>query len=316
MLLFLFLMLACAPLLAQGPSTFKVEASYIKVPVTVFDAEGRIRTDLTRENFRLLDEGEPRPIENFVIDMAPINVILLIDASGSIRDELDELKDAAYQFARSFSKEDRIAVASFADEIHLHQKWTNKLGPIRKSLNELKSGYRTAFYDALLEAANGPLAKTRGRKVIIVLTDGLDNESRAGYADVVENLVKSNTVLYIVSRTRLVRDQIEKNDRVEFLNQVMKNLLSENSDFVDLYFQEKETALSRLAEATGGRVFFPEKLEELAESYVQVARELKSQYLLTFRPPEFSSKAFRQIQVLCTQPISKIYHRTQYSFPR
>ena len=92
----------------------------------------------------------------------------------------------------------------------------------------------------------------------------------------------------------------------------MKNVLHEEKDFIDLYFREKEISLSHLAEATGGRVFFPEKLEDLRSSYMSVAEELKSQYVLTFRPPASSEKAFRTIEVVCTQDIGRIHHRKQY----
>jgi len=94
----------------------------------------------------------------------------------------------------------------------------------------------------------------------------------------------------------------------------MKNVLHEDKDFIDLYFREKEVSLSHLAEATGGRVFFPEKLEDLRSSYLRVAEELKSQYVLTFRPPASSEKAFRTIEVLCTQDVGRIYHRKQYNW--
>ena len=115
-----------------------------------------------------------------------------------------------------------------------------------------------------------------------------------------------------MSRTRLVQPKVETSERVDFLNQVMKNVLREEADFIELYFREKETSLSHLAEATGGRVFFPEKLEDLRSSYMQVAEELKSQYVLTFRPPALSDKTFRTIKVICSQTVGKIYHRKKY----
>ena len=94
----------------------------------------------------------------------------------------------------------------------------------------------------------------------------------------------------------------------------MKNVLHEEKDFIDIYFREKETSLSHLAEVTGGRVFFPERLEDLRSSYMRVAEELKSQYVLTFRPPASSEKQFRTIEVVCTEDIGRIYHRKKYSW--
>ena len=301
-------------LIPQQSASIKVQADYVRVPVTVFSHEGRILTHLSRNHFRLLDENEPRLIENFVLDKSPIHVVLLLDVSGSIREELDEFKEAAFQFARSFGREDRIAIMSFSDEVVSLQGWTNKLRDIRRSLDNLKQGYRTALYDSLFWVSRNELAKVRGKKVIIVLTDGLDNESEASYDILVDHLVEANIALYIVSRTRLVQTRIGKTQRVEFLNQVLKNVLKDGENFVEAYFQEKERVISTLAGTTGGRVFFPQKLEELQSSYAQVARELKHQYLLTFRPPSLSKKKFRKIQVICTEPFGRLYHRTHYAW--
>lgn len=312
--LFLVCFLSSQFLTGQPPTTIKVKADYIQVPVTVFGPRGHLLTNLTRDHFRLLDEGEPRPIENFVLDQTAIHVILLLDVSSSIREELEEFKKAAYQFARSFGREDRIAVMSFAEEVLVLQDWTNRLRDIRKSLKDLEGGYRTALYDALHSTTHEKLSRVPGKKVIIVLTDGLDNESQTTYESLVDTLIEANISLYIVSRTRLLQSRIGKSERVEFLNQVLKNVVDEKKDFVEAYFREKEMAINHLAETTGGRAFFPEKLEQLESSYAQVARELKSQYVLTFRPPSFSHKKFRKIQVLCTQPIGILYHRTQYAW--
>ncbi|MGH9341664.1 MAG: VWA domain-containing protein [Acidobacteriota bacterium] len=298
--------------LAQQAPAFKIEANYIKVPVSVFDSRGKILADLTRDDFRLFDQGEPRPIENFVLDTNPTNVILLLDASGSVQEEIEEIQDAALSFARSLKEEDRIAVISFSDEVILLQNWTNNLRRLKNSLDELESGYRTALYDALLATARERLDRVNGKRIIILLTDGIDNQSEASYAQVMQSLVESNISLYIISRTRFVQPKVEKSERVEFLNRVMKNVLNESKDFVDIYFREKETAMRYLAESTGGRVFFPHKLSELQKTYLQLAEELKRRYILTFRPPDKSSKSFREIQVFYTDPTAILHYRSNY----
>ncbi len=313
-LLLSWLLLSSSGIAQQA--TFKVDAEYVKVPVTVFDKQGRLLGNLSRDQFRLFDEGSPSTIENFFLDKAPVNVVLLLDVSGSVREELEEIKHAAVRFSKAFSKEDRIAIITFSDRLEVLQDWTNRPKKIKKALKKLEPGYRTALWDALLETAQETLSRVSGRKVIILLTDGLDNESYGNYEQVVDRLVDSDVSLYIVSRTRLVLPKIQKSDRVEFLNRVMKNVLDEDSDFVDIYFRQKETAMIHLAETTGGRVLFPERLGELRTSYSQVARELKSQYVLTFRPPGDSEKPFRNIAVSCSEDVGRIFHRRQYSWQR
>lgn len=312
----LALFLLCCPfVMAQNHPSFRVKADFVKVPVSVFDSKGRVLSHLTEGQFVLLDEDEPRRIENFLLDSTPIHVLLLLDVSGSLREELEEIRKVALQFADSFGNEDRLAVVSFSDGLKLLQDWTSDTRELHQSLKHLERGYRTALYDALQGSVDERLAGVAGKKVIILLTDGLDNQSQARFDQVLNLLIESNTSLYIVSRTRLVQPKIEKSGRVDFLNQVMKNVLREDEDFVEAYFREKEASLSHLAEVTGGRVFFPEKLADLKDSYMEVARELKSQYVLTFRPPPSSQKKFRTIKVLCTENVGRIYHRKKYHWP-
>lgn len=300
---------------AQDPPRYRVDAPSIKVPVTVFDSQGRALLGLTRDDFQLLDEGEPRRIQNFVLDRTPVHVVLLLDVSGSLSEELEEIREAAVEFASAFSREDRISVIAFADRVELIQDWTNSRRAVRRSMKKLERGYRTALYDALLVTAQERLEKVQGKRVILLLTDGIDNESDANFQTVLQRLIASDISLYIVSRTRLLLPQVESSERVEFLNQVMKNLLQDEQSFVEAYFQEKEASMRRLAETSGGRALFPLRLEELKEAYQQIARELKTQYLLTFLPPPASELEFRQIQVICTQPVGKIFHRRLYRVP-
>jgi Ca-activated chloride channel homolog len=313
-MLFLVLFLAYSSVAAAQTASFRVDASYIKVPVTVFDSQGRLTAGLSREDFRILDEGQERQIENFILDKTPLDIVLLLDVSGSLQEEIEEMRDAAVLFARSFSKDDSISAVSFADRTEILQEWSDNWKDIRKSLRRLKPGYRTALYDALKETTDR-LRPRAGKRVILLLTDGLDNESRSSFDDVLEELIKNDISLYIVSRTRLVRPQVAGSARVEFLNRVMQNVLNSDEDFIESYFREKETALRQLAEVSGGRVFFPLQLHELSANYEQIAEELKFQYLLTFRPPESSEKQFRNLQVICLESARTVHYRQQYRWP-
>jgi VWFA-related protein len=259
MLVLIFCILFSPLLFAQDPTSFRVKAEFVKVPVTVLDSEGRALPGLTRQQFILLDEDEARPIENFLVDRTPLHVLLLLDVSASLQGELEEIRETAYQFSRSFNPEDQIAVVSFSDGLTVLQDWTHDKSSLRRSLKHLQRGYRTALFDALEFSSGDTLAQVLGKKVIILLTDGLDNQSPSRFETVLQLLLESDISPYIVSRTRLVRPKIEENDRVDFLNQVLKNVRREEKDFVAAYFQKKEASLSHLAEVTGGRIFFPDK---------------------------------------------------------
>ncbi|HUG44496.1 MAG TPA: VWA domain-containing protein [Acidobacteriota bacterium] len=299
----------------EAVPSFRVDADFIRVPVTVLDQSGRTVPNLTAEDFRLYDEGEPRPIANFVMDQSPLNVVILIDTSGSVQDELDEIKRASLLFASVFDRDDRIAVMSFSDRIEVLRSWTSDQRAVRRAVNRLERGFRTSLFDSLLHAVREKLDGASGKKAILLWTDGLDNESRHTYDDALNELVASDVSLYIVSRSRLVQAKVGESARVEFLQRVMQNVLDDEESFVDVYFREKEASLNLLAETTGGRVFYPEKLIELRRYYVQVARELKSQYLLAFPPPQQSEIEFRRIRVECKRPATEVHHREMYRFP-
>ncbi len=298
----------------SAQTNIRVDASYIKVPVTVLDKNGRGILGMRASDFRLYDEGEERPITNFILDQERVNVVFLLDTSGSVKEELDQIRWATLRFAQHFSEDDRIAVVSFADDIKTLQDWTNNIGHLRKSLRKLETGYKTALYDALVQTARKKLAEVTGRRVIILLTDGLDNWSETTYETAMNELTRLNVVLYIVSRSRMVQSKVEQSDRVEFLDRVMKNVLDDDANFVDIYFKEKEIALNQLAEVNAGQVFYPKELAALGQTYVRIAEELKIQYLMTFLPPSDASTgpAFRKIKVECLRDVGHIYNRQLY----
>jgi len=310
-MLWLLLFLLPAPLLAQTPIRIRVEASYVKVPVRVEDDRGQALLGLTKENFQVLDEGQPQPIDNFILDRTPLHVVLLLDVSGSVSEEIEEIKESAISFAEEFGKEDQIALITFAEKVDVLQSWTNNLRKLKKSLRKIEPGYRTAMYDALVQTRQKLDSRT-GKRVVILLTDGVDNESQSDYDKVLGDLQMHDISVFIVGRTRLVLPQVQRLRRVEYMNRIMKNLLKEDKNFVEVYFREKEAAIKYMAESTGGRALFPEKLSELRGAYKQIALELKNQYLLTFRQPANSTLKVRNIQVHCTVPFGRLYYRQQY----
>jgi len=291
---------------------FKVDAGYVRVPVTVLDENGRSVLGLHAEDFRLFDDGKEMPIRNFVLDPAPVNVVFLLDTSGSVKEELNQIRYAVIRFAQHFEKDDRISIVSFSDRMRTLQDWTNDAGDILKALRRLEQGYRTALYDSLVATAKDKFKGVQGKRVILLLTDGLDNESETTYDEAMNRLIDLDVVLYIVSRTRLVQSKVEQSERIEFLDRVLKNVLDDDTSFVDTYFREKETAMNYLAEVNGGRAFYPVQLEELGQTYVRIAQELKNQYVMTFLPDPSPEPVYRTLRVECLKPVGEVFHRKMY----
>lgn len=303
-------------LTAQVPQPkYRINASFVRVPVTVCDSDGRLVQGLERADFRVFDEGEAREIDNLVLEQTPLHVVVLLDVSGSVRGETESIKEAAASFAlHILDANGRVALMTFSDKLMLLQDWTKDDTRLRRSLKRIQPGFRTALFDSLLSICQKHMAKLGGRKVVVALTDGGDNQSRTAWQTVLKEYLLSDVSLHLVSRTRFVLPKVQRQVRVVMLNRAANNFTNDSRDFWELYFREKETALEHVAESTGGRVLHAETPSDLKRSLQQLALELKSRYVLTFRPPDDSSKRFRLIRVTCSRPSVTDFHRSQYAW--
>ncbi|HEY3131730.1 MAG TPA: VWA domain-containing protein [Acidobacteriota bacterium] len=300
---------------AQDPVRIRVNADYVRVPLTILDSSGRPLTDVRAQDLQVFENGQRRPIINFVQDQGPVYVALLIDTSGSLQEEMGELKYSAQQFVRHFSDQDRICVATFSSDVELLQDWTNNKRKVRHSISSAAEGFRTALFDALYALAEEQLKNVKGKRAIILLTDGMDNDSRLGLEDVRRCLLKDSVAVYVVSKTRILEAEVQKSQRVQFLQRVLKDLTGKSDDVVQKIVEKKERQMVDLAETTGGRIFFPDQRSEYRNIYEEVARELKQQYLLTYPPlsPDRNAKEFKRIEInLPAKNAMLIYRRGYY----
>jgi hypothetical protein len=115
---------------------------------------------LTRQQFILLNEDETRLIEKFLVDRTPLHVLLLLDVSASLQEELKDIRKTAYQFSRSFNPENQITAVFFSDGLTVLQDWTHDKSSLCGSLKHLQRGYRTALFDALEFSADDTLPRS------------------------------------------------------------------------------------------------------------------------------------------------------------
>jgi Ca-activated chloride channel family protein len=265
---------------AQQAPTFSVSVNLVKVPFSLFDANGFLIKDLKRDDFRLWEDGIPQQIRSFGIDVNPISVILLLDSSATAKDELKKIKEAAEDFANSLSSEDRFSIVTFDDEVKLALDWTSNPRDVRKALNQIKPGLRTALYDAMYLGTD-QFKNAEGRKAIVLLTDCLNNQSTIGFHDAERAVIESQASLYVVSKTIMVRQAARKDRRVIMLTDIYRRMFG-NDDYIDEFFARRESEMSDLAEKTGGRCFFPSDYDQIRGQYKEIASELKSKYYLTY----------------------------------
>lgn len=287
----------------SADEVLRVRTEEVMVPVSVRDLEGKPVSGLTPERFLIYDNGVRQEIASFNRERVPANIVLLLDASGSVFHQMRFIREAAKGFIEGLLKEDRISVMQFADRVELLQDWTSaaNAAELAKSLEwRYHPGESTAFYDGLYLAAEEQLKKTEGRRIIILLTDGIDTSERkrASLDEAVNAVRRAEASVYVVSLTASLREAIEKRTGGTF-----KRLLSgydpKEVKRVLALIDESEQRLERLAAQTGGRMFLPRTDEELLPAYKAIAEELRTQYLITYRPkPRVEAGQWRRLRVL------------------
>lgn len=287
-------------------STITLDTTEVLLPVTVRDAAGQFAADLKAEDFTIFEDGIQQPISSFTLKRMPVHVVLLIDTSSSVTRELEDFKAAALRFISQLDPEDQISLIRFDDVVELVQDWTSNRQTLKRAMNRLQTGLFTRFNDALYLAAKEQLGKVKGRKAVIVLTDGIDSGRGSVTPDrAFRSLVEEEVPVYAVSKTR-IQGRADR-DRLEFyLNSSSSAVNQRQIDGLKLSLEqlnESENYLKRIAEETGGRIFLPESFDDLSDAYQQVADELRSQYLIFYTPTNPNHDGgYRAVRVRVKKP--------------
>src|SRR5229473_7546468 len=204
----------------------RVETQLVSVPTVVTDRNGHPVTGLRAENFALFEDGNPQRVTNFATTEAPFEIALLLDTSGSTREELGLIREAAKAFIDLLRSGDRVAIVAFNNApqngssvatIEVLAALTNDRQMLRKAIDNIGTSNGTPFYDALGRIADRvfrdpPSAKVRGRRAIVALTDGVDSSSDSGYDDARAKLLHAGLASYFiqVSTEDYVEDRLLK----------------------------------------------------------------------------------------------------------
>ena len=299
----------------EAPATFAVSVNLVKIPISIFDENGLMITNLRGENLRLWEDQTLQQIRSFGLDSMPVSVVMLLDTSTSGKKERNKIRDAAREFTQALSSEDRVSVITFDDQVRLIQDWTEDMKKVRRKLGEIRSGLRTALYDAMYLAADEQLKDIEGRKAIILLTDCLNNQSLVDFQDASLRIIQSQASLYVVSKTSMVRNDAKREPRVIMLNDIYKKLFGEGQDYIDEFFNRKEQEMKDLADKTGGRCFFPEDYDQIKDNYSEIAQEMKTKYYLTYVSNQnLLPDSYHEISIEYLEPYSKINYRKGYYY--
>jgi Ca-activated chloride channel family protein len=252
----------------QGQAVFRIPSSELVVlPVVVTDTRGQFVEDLDQARFTIYDNGRKQPIALFTNEDTPVSIALVVDESGSMRGKLGEVVAAALSFARLSHPEDELSVISFNNAVRDAlggRRVTAADGPeLQAALSSLVPDGQTALYDALNDGLDHLANGMRARKVLVLVSDGGDNASRATFDDVLVRAKRSNVTIYTIGL------------------------------FDDGAPDTNPGVLKRLADATGGTRFLPRSPGPLMQACARIAREIRTGYTIGYEPPDHDGNYHR-----------------------
>ena len=255
----------------EGSLIIRKDVDEVLLHATVIDSRERIVTNLDKSAFSVFEDGKPQTIISFRHEDVPVAMAIVIDNSGSMREKRNKVNQAALNLVRSSNPKDQVCIVNFNDEYYLDQDFTNDLLKLKDALEKINASGGTALYEAVVASAdhlrrNAQLEK----KVLFVVTDGEDNAS------------------------------------LETLEQAVKQLQGENGPAVyaigilgeEEHPKRARRALEIIADRTGGLAFFPKTLNEVDEISSTVARDIRNQYTIGYKPTNpRGTGGFRTVRV-------------------
>jgi VWFA-related protein len=260
---------------ADESTTIRVDVNRVNMLFTVTDKKGRFVTDLTKPDFEVIEAKHSQTIQEFTAESdLPLRLAVLIDTSNSIRDRFRFEQEAAIEFLRSVVKanQDKAMLVSFDTQPQLIVDLTDDMLKLEKGVRDLRPGGGTSLFDAIFFSCRDKLQqdqpKHKFRRALVILSDGEDNQSRETRDQALEMAQKADVVVYAISTN-------------------ISRIESDGDKLLKYYTSE-----------TGGRPFFPFKVEDLAQSFENIANELRHQYNISYRPePLFTDGLFHKIDV-------------------
>ncbi len=275
-----------------GGTTIRSFVNEVSVVFTVTDKHNHYVKDLSGGDFKVVDDNSP--VERFQFRREkdlPLQVGLLIDASNSIRDRFKFEQESAIEFLNDIIRphSDQAFVLGFDEGAEVTQDFTDDTSALAKGVRSLRPGGGTAMYDALYYACRDKLLKSPQtssvRRAIILVTDGDDNASHVTREEAIDMALRANVIVYTISTNFPGGGPGDK-------------------------------VLQRIADATGGRSFQPFQLEQVADAFVQIQDDLRSQYELSYRPQNFVHDGrFRTIEISALRKGLKVRSRNGYYAP-
>jgi Ca-activated chloride channel family protein len=274
--------------------TYRVSVDLVNIFCSVWDkTTNAFVTNLTKDDFAVYEDNQKQEIKNFIRETdLPLTIAMLIDTSQSVAPKLKFEQEAAISFFHSVLRDkDRAMIIEFDSGVTMVQDFTNDPNKLAKQIKTLKAAGGTALYDAIALTCDEKLIREIGRKAIIILSDGEDQSSRATLEQALELALKAEATIFTVSVNRggfFGVGDTKNGDRI----------------------------MKQFSEETGGRPFFPFKVEDLEDSFRQINQELRSQYNIGYLSNNTKRDgSYRKVEIKIAEKGLRISYRKGYYAP-
>ncbi|MGH9587483.1 MAG: VWA domain-containing protein [Acidobacteriaceae bacterium] len=260
---------------ASGRYTLTQNVDEVVLNVSVFDKSHNLIDNLTKNDFKVFEDGIPQTIAAFEHQDLPVSMGILVDNSGSMRDKRAAVNEAALDLVRASNRDDQAFIVNFSDEAYLDQDFTSSIAKLRDGLSHIDSRGGTALYDAVVASADH-LQKDakKPKQVLLVITDGDDNASSLNLQDTIRKVQSlEGPVVYSIGL-----------------------LFGSESDPRDAHRAKR--ALQLLSDETGGLAFFPKSLAQVDTIAAEVAQDIRRQYTIGYHSTKpITEPGFRTVKV-------------------
>ena len=269
--------LILTPLSAQTPR-FRADVEQVVVYAAVYDEQGQLVSNLQKDDFQVYENKTLQEVTYFGLDDIPSTIGIVMDTSGSMRGKKDLVDRATDLFLETNNPANELFLLAFNSEVRIAEDFTRDFEDIRDALfNQMVRG-GTALYDAIFLAVDHAAEGSEPKRVVVVFTDGEDKDSYYTLEEVVKKVEESIVQVYLIA--------------------LLSEDLSDNKRLFGVFKSEREKvskAMSRIAQSTGGKAYFPKEARELPKVFKQIGYELRKQYRLAF-VSNLSEEANEQIR--------------------
>lgn len=291
----------------EDEDVVRVDTSLVTVPVSVVDREGKFVPNLTKDDFRIYENGVEQRVAHFAPVERPFTVLLVLDTSQSTFFRLSDMQNAAIAFVEQLRPHDRVMVISFSNVLSIKNEPTNDREKLRQAIRQTRTGGGTSLYPAVDFILNRTLKQIPGRKAVVMFTDGADSAAangivtpfRATFESTVWDAEEAEALIYPI--------------QYETMQAMLKLHHKRFHKYIKQSNERATEYLRALAQRTGGQVYSADSMVNLNEAFARIAEVLRWQYGLSYYPgAPVASGERRQLKVRVGRPDVSVRARASY----